>query len=355
MSLRTRADDAQAERGARASLAPDWPAPGSFTTRLNVHVDMRWRGNHGIGRYAQEVLPRLDIAWRPLALGGDPASPTGSMGAVPRHARRGLVYSPGYNSLLRARHQLVTVHDLIHLRGHGPGAIKYHAYYDGVLRPRLRRDRVVITVSETSRRAIAAWLNDDRVTIINAGIGCSPVFSVRGPVETDDEPYVLYVGNLRAHKNVDVVLEAFATLRGVRLRMVVPARDVDQARAKASAYGIRDRVTVFSNLSDERLASIYRGAAATLIPSRYEGFGLSALESICCGTPVIHWAGCEAVTDTVQHRGIAVQSADSPREWADGIQQLVRSATRVNPPVDGQFSWDATASIVSDAIRAMAA
>lgn len=352
MSLRTRGDDADVVAFKRMSRTP---ARTPVAAAPKVHVDMRWRGDHGIGRYAREVLRRLDVAWRPLELNGNPASPGGSLKSLPRQAREALIYSPGYNSLVRARRQLVTVHDLIHLRAHGPSAVKYHAYYDGVLRPRLRRDGVVITVSESSSRAIAEWLHDDRVRIVNAGNGCSAAFRPDGPVMAHDEPYALYVGNLRAHKNVDVIFEALATLRDVRLKMVVPRAAVGEASTLADTYGIAGRVSVLTELSDEDLAAAYRGAAVTLAPSRYEGFGLSALESIRCGTPVIHWAGCASVSDTVGGRGIATHSPTSAAEWADGIQQLARSGQRVEPPPADKYSWDKTAAIVSDTIRSMAA
>lgn len=352
MSSDTRTRDPQ-----QASTSVAGVLVGSSLERasLEAFVDMRWRGQHGIGRYAREVLPRLDVAWRPLGVDGDPASPAGTLRRVPRMARDTLIYSPGYNSLLHAHRQLVTVHDLIHLQAQGLGAVKYHAYYDAVLRPRLRRDRMVITVSETSRGAIAAWLNDDRVTIVNAGNGCSPVFTADGPVFEAERPYVLYVGNLRMHKNVDVVLDAIAGCPDVSLRMVVPPRDVDEATHRAVVRGIDERVAVVTALTDEELAATYRGAAATVVPSLYEGFGLPALESISCGTPVVHWMGCAAVAETVRHRGVAVESATLARAWSDAIAHYIGHPTRVDPPSADQFSWERTATIVSDAVRAMAA
>lgn len=332
-------------RRSRAHSSDSRPRTRDAAPPVPVYVDSRWTGQHGIGRYANEVLSRLSVGWTPLPIDGDPAGPSGMMRGIPAQARAGLVYSPGYNVVLRARRQVVTVHDLIHLRD--GAALRYRAYYEGVLRPRIRRDGTVITVSETSRAAIAGWLRDDRVRIVNAGNGCSAAFRPDGPHAAAEEPYVLYVGNLRAHKNVDVLLDALAVCRGARLRMVVPRSESDDARGRIAARDLGPRVEVLCALDDDDLARQYRGAAATVLPTVYEGFGLPALESIRCGTPVVHWSGCEAVSETVGSRGIAVSSATDAAVWSDAIASMIASPQRVAAPLDDEFSWDRTASIVS--------
>src|SRR4051794_23961987 len=81
---------------------------------LMIVVDGRWDGAHGIGRYAREVLLRLDTPWRPLRMSGRPASSLDPL--RPRRLRRGdLLYSPGYNPACLVPRQVITIHDLIHL------------------------------------------------------------------------------------------------------------------------------------------------------------------------------------------------------------------------------------------------
>ena len=67
-----------------------------------LYVDDRYRGAHGIGRYAGEVLPRLRPEWRPLGLDGSPHSPVDAFRSLPAPVRAGTVYSPGYGALVRA-------------------------------------------------------------------------------------------------------------------------------------------------------------------------------------------------------------------------------------------------------------
>lgn len=315
-----------------------------------LYVDDRYRGAHGIGRYASEVLPRLRPAGRMLQLDGSPHAPLDAFRALPCLDGDALVYSPGYGALLRAPRQVLTVHDLIQLQVPWPGRAKFFAYYAGPVRRTIRRAGVVLTVSQTSADAIRAWLRDDAVQVVNAGNGCSEAFRPDGPAAAASDPYVLFVGNLRAHKNLDVVLRALVLAPDVLLRAVVPEREVADAAARAAALGVGNRVTWLHGIDDERLAELYRGAAATVMPSTIEGFGLPALESIACGTPVVFWRGCAAVGEIVGDRGWAMDSATDVEEWAGALTAATEGPRRVEPP-RGAHDWDRVAETVSDVLK----
>ncbi len=306
-----------------------------------VAIDTRWDGIAGIQRYSREVLPRLTTPWQSLGLDGDHLAPLDALRAVPRDR---LIYSPGYNAFVRAKRQLVTLHDLIQLQTPWPGRAKYLAYYRLVVRPVVRRTGVVLTVSETSKALIEEWLDDDAVQVVNAGIGCSDAFRADVAPATGD-PYLMYVGNLRAHKNVEVVLDALGRVPDARLRMLLPAREHEQAERMAAERGISARVELLAGIDDAALARHYRGAAATVMPSTLEGFGLPALESVMTGTPVLFWRGCAAVAETVGDRGRAVENATDVQEWAGAIRSALASPRRVDPPASG-YDWDATARTI---------
>ncbi|WP_029152749.1 glycosyltransferase family 4 protein [Microbacterium gubbeenense] len=312
-----------------------------------IWVDTRWEGLHGIGRYAREVCSRLTVPWRSLGLAGSPASPTGALARVPS----GLVYSPGYNAFRRAERQVLTVHDLIHLETPWPGRAKYLAYYNAIVKPVLKRSGVVITVSETSRRAIAAWLNDSSVEIVNAGLGASPTFRTDVMPAVAKDPYLMYVGNLREHKNITVVLDAMTRVPSSRMRLLIPSNEHSEANRLFAARGLSERVELLAGLSDEELASHYRGAAATVMPSTLEGFGLPALESVMTGTPVLYWHGCSAVAETVGKRGQAIVGAHDVEEWGEAIEDALAGPQRVEPPARA-YGWSATAAIVNDVLVA---
>jgi len=317
-----------------------------------LFADDRYRGAHGIGRYAAEILPRLRPSWTSLGLGGSPHTPLDAFRALPDLTPEALVYSPGYGALVRAPRQVLTIHDLIQLRLPMPARWKFAAYYAGPVRAAVRRAGVVITVSDASADDIREWVRDERVRVVNAGNGCSTAFTADGLAEGHDDSSLVFVGNLRSHKNLDVVLRALVTASSVRLRAVVPAAEVAAGRARAESLGVSGRVTWLHDIDDERLAALYRGAAATVMPSIDEGFGLPALESIACGVPVIHWAGCRAVSEIVGGRGWAVDSATDAVEWAAVMDVAAGAHRRVAPPT-GEYDWARTAKTISRVLESL--
>ena len=311
---------------------------------VELLVDDRWRGMHGIGRYAQEIVSRLSVPWRAAVGGGGRAA---ALDFLRRRAGGAvdLVYSPGYNAAARATRQLITVHDLIHLASPWPQRAKYLAYYELVAKPTIRRAGKVFTVSEAAADAIREWLADDRVEVINTGEGVSPAFNLAAPAAPFERPTIVCVGNLRRHKNLSTAVEALALVREVGAVMVVPAAEAPALQELVTAAGVEGQVEIRSGLSDEELAELYRGAVATVFPTLMEGFGLPALESVQCGTPVLYWAGCRPVREIVQHRGIAVEAATDPREWADAIRQSA-SLPPIEPHAAEVYSWDRAAGVV---------
>lgn len=314
-----------------------------------IFADTRWDGVHGIGRYASEVLPRLDVEWSPLAVEGRPSQPHDFL-RVRRTPSGSGIYSPGYNAFIARVPQVVTIHDLIHLHPTTPRRAVYAAHYATVLRPIVRRNRLVLTVSETSKRVIEEWLDDDRVRVVNAGNGLSAAFHADGPSAPADDavPYFLYVGNLRAHKNVDVALRALAQTDGCRL--VIVMNDREGGLRRAAEFGVADRVEVRSGLSDEALAELYRGAVATIFPSLIEGFGLPAAESIACGTPVIFWEGCESIAEISRGQGIPIADAHDDVQWARALSSALEGRPRAGAFAN-VYSWDRTAELVSTTLR----
>lgn len=313
-------------------------------------VDTRRIGQHGIGRYAAEILPRLSLPWTAMDTSGNPSSALDFVSKDITIAGRkpDLIYSPGYNGFLRRVPQTITVLDLIHISS--SGSAKYRPYYDLFLKPLLKRNGHVITISETSKNEIERWLGDDRVNVINAGMGRSPEFVPEGVAHTTDRPYFVYVGNLRPHKNVDTIVKAMRHVKGADL--VVISSDSEGVASLAAEHGVGDRVRTESNISDPRLAELYRGARATLQPSLLEGFGLPALESALCGTPVIFSEQCESVKEICAGGGISISGARDASEWSAAMNSVTEGqrfpAGHVIPE---DYSWDSVAATISEVLR----
>ena len=311
-----------------------------------IVVDSRWSGQNGIGRYATEVVSRLSVPWAPIEQTGSPSSPSDFITKSVRvdGVTPSVIYSPGYNGFLRNVRQTITLHDLIHLQS--PAAAKYKPYYNLFLKPLIKKNGHVITVSETSKRHIEEWLDDSSVTVVNAGNASSAAFTPVGDSYPSARPYFLYVGNLRAHKNVDTIVAAMKLVDGADLYLVTSDRI--GAERLSALHGVGDRVKVFADVTDESLARMYRGARATLQPSLLEGFGLPALEAALCGSPVIFFEGCESVREICAGGGYSVAVADDASEWAttmNGIGDVEKFPhERIDPR---RYSWDVVAQSVS--------
>jgi glycosyltransferase involved in cell wall biosynthesis len=165
-------------------------------------------------------------------------------------------------------------------------------------------DRVV-TVSNASRRDIAAWsgLPEGRIEVITEGP--DPVFRPRR-LDADGEralgrigvspgaQFLLYVGGLSPHKNLLRLVDAFAVAapRDEKLVLVGDYNDVfhthvPEIRAAIARHSLQDRVILAGFVPDDELAHLYSRAYAVILPSLLEGFGLPAVEAMACGTPVV--------------------------------------------------------------------
>ena len=101
----------------------------------------------------------------------------------------------------------------------------------------------------------------------------------------------MYVGNLKKHKNLENLLEAFSKLKNIenyRLILVGKAfKNIDELNEKERLLNIDNYVVHTGVVNQEELVDFYNLADLFIFPSLYEGFGLPILESLKCGTPVI--------------------------------------------------------------------
>lgn len=192
--------------------------------------------------------------------------------------------------------------------------------------PRLRRAAAVAAVSRFSADEGIRHLGLDpsRVMVIPQGID-REVFRP-GDGGDDDAPYLLYVAAWGPNKGLAEALSVIARLadRGLPHRLVLAGPQdawmLSQIHAAVAASSRPDRVEIAGYVED--LPAAYRGAAALLMTSRCEGFGLPVLEAMACGTPVVAFAN-SSIPEVVGDAGVLVEDGDSAA-MADAVHRLVR-------------------------------
>jgi len=191
---------------------------------------------------------------------------------------------------------VLTIHDIIPIRLPQFFTIGQRILYRALLSLALRKADAVICVSEATRSDLQSTyaIEPSRLFVVHEGIGesfrpCSikEVEQVRSKYGLPKD-YVLYVGSNKPHKNLPVLIEAFARLQTAPNLVIAGAPDprFDRERCQADTMGIRDRIRFLGAMAEEELPALYSGARAFVFPSLYEGFGLPPLEAMACGVPV---------------------------------------------------------------------
>jgi glycosyltransferase involved in cell wall biosynthesis len=221
-----------------------------------------------------------------------------------RQARVDLFHAPHYVvSPLTTCPTVVTIHDCIHLRfpQYLPNR-RAHAYARVMMTMAARRARRILTVSQASKQDILQYL-DVPASKIEVIYNALDERLATPPPEEDitrvrerfqlRAPFILYTGNIKPHKNVDRLIEAFAILRKRRpqeLKLLIIGDEISKypnLRRQIHRFQLHQHVRFLGFVPDATVHVLYKLAAAFVFPSLYEGFGLPPLEAMASGTPVI--------------------------------------------------------------------
>ena len=228
-----------------------------------------------------------------------------------------------------------------------------------------RRARAILTVSEFSRREIAATLELDRTRIFavhNGGLRDAPR-SVKWPEVASrikvQEPYILAFSSINPHKNIGNLLRAFARVRlQQQVQLVVVGRlplGGESLVALARTLGIENKVSFTGYLKEEEKAQVLQHARMLAFPSLYEGFGLPVIEAMSCDVPV----ACSNIAALPEVAGNAARMFD-PRNVTEitaaleevysdeALRARLVAAGRINAR---RFSWDRTARLTLQVYR----
>lgn len=322
---------------------------------MSILFDDRWIGSHGIGRFACEVAKLCGFL--PAQLPGKPLDMFDAW-----HLRQTLLrrrpyhfFSPGFNAPLGTPCSFsLTIHDLIHLEVADEISLAKRLYYMCVVLPAVHHADVVFTVSEYSRQKIAQWsgIAVDRIVVV--GNGVSDAFTPHGVRWSWPKPYLLYVGNQKPHKNVEGLVRGYAASKlSPNADLLLTGVLSHKVAAVATQCGVVDKVKSLGLVQESKLPSLYRGALALVMPSRYEGFGLPVVEAMASGIPVLS-SDCTSLPE-IGGDAVAYFSPDDPESLVQGLNDLSDTEYRLRLRSAGlarakRFRWESVASRVSSAI-----
>ncbi len=337
----------------------------------------------GIGRYVNRLLARLPsegVDPVAFAAGTRPADLPAAVDWIDLGAPRGALRYEAWHRLRRPRLRLagtvdvvhapslavppssgrplvVTIHDVAFLRFPERTTRRGRSFHRrGLAVARSEADVVIAPTAFTRSELVAEGFDPTAVVTIHHGVD-PPGAASDGSVEEAlasagiAQPFLLTVGTIEPRKGLPVLAAALAALRADHpsLTLAVAGPTGWGSVGGLDATGIR----VLGFVEADVLDALYRRAAATVLPSAYEGFGLPALEAMVRGCPVVATAG-SALGEVVDGAGVLVPPDDSPALVA-AIDALLREPVRAadlgrrGKERAAAFTWERSANAHADA------
>jgi glycosyltransferase involved in cell wall biosynthesis len=269
---------------------------------------------------------------------------------VPRDTS--LMWSPHYNIPLAFSGPLVvTIHDLCHLAlPHITRGAHRRAYARGMFAAVKRRAHRILCDSEFTRSEFWRLAGRPRTEPVVIHLGVDESWFTIPPAESPHpRRYLLYVGNVKPHKNLATLISAFQTIAStIPHDLVIVGKQegfiTQDSRVGAAAQQLGERVRFTGPVSQQLLEQFFAHADVFVFPSFYEGFGLPPLEAMASGCPtIVSRAGSlpEVCGDAAMYF-----NPDDPAQLAQTLRDLlgnqeIRRCLRTRGRAQAaKFSWD---------------
>ncbi len=284
-----------------------------------------------------------------------------AISALANRSQAQLFHTPHYIIPLGLRLPLVvTIHDLIHLKFPQYFSFPKRAYARWMLQRAVRQARIILTVSECTKADLVRELRAEAEHILVCYNGIDPRYFQPLPGEQLEQfrqnqrlprDYLLYVGNLKAHKNVSGLLHAWAQLaESVRPPLVLVGARIDlysSLQRQAEELDRGKEVFFTGELTGEELACAYRLARGCVQPSWYEGFGLPPLEAMASGVPVA--VSNRGSLPEIVGDAALIFDPENPEEMTAALEKLVTDTTlrkglaQKGPEQARRYTWEKAA------------
>jgi glycosyltransferase involved in cell wall biosynthesis len=252
---------------------------------------------------------------------------------------------------------VTTIHDILHVRGREYFSFPKRLYARAIIAHACSSSAAVIVDSEFTKRELLQVfrIRDEKVHVIPLGV--SSLYSqVYSKTDIQDfrnrygitKPTILYTGSLKPHKNVAVLIHAFAHMKQRSdLQLAFSGESISKENnlwRLIEKFGLTNNVVEIGQISRKELALAYRTATVVVLPSFYEGFGFSVLEAMASGVPAIG-ARTASIPEVMGDAGILFDPR-STDELVNALEKVIENqALRDSLIASGyenvkRFSWE---------------
>jgi glycosyltransferase involved in cell wall biosynthesis len=253
-----------------------------------------------------------------------------------------ILFTPHYNIPLlpvRSKKRVVTIHDVYHLAHYRQLTRSQKLYAKILINMAVRLSDAVITVSEFSKKEIIKYTGckGEKITVIHNGVKQLAASKSENEIRLRynlPEKYILFVGNVKPHKNLRILLEAYKLLEAdirAEYKIVIAGKkdgfitnDTNLFQLIDATPELTNNITFTGFVNVDDMDTLYSGASLFVFPSLYEGFGLPPLEAMLNNCPVI--VSNAASLPEICGDAVLYFNPYHPKDLADKILCLLKDA-----------------------------